>query len=35
MASKIGNIKEKGLRAIQGKGMVEYMTGCTLHFYFC
>ena len=31
----LGHIREKGLWALQGKGMVEGMTDCTLDFYFC
>ena len=31
----MGHIREKGLRALQGKGMVEGMTDCTLDFDFC
>ena len=31
----MGHIGEKGLRALQGKGMVEVMTDCTLDFDFC
>ena len=31
----LGHIKEKGLQALQGKGMVEGMTDCTLDFDFC
>ena len=29
------HIGEKGLRALQGKGMVEDMIDCTLGFHFC
>ena len=32
---RMGHIGEKGLRALQGKGMVEGITDCTLDFYFC
>ena len=32
---RMGHIREKGLRALQGKGMVEGMTDCTLDFDFC
>ena len=32
---KLGHIREKGLRGLQGKGMVEGMTNCTLDFDFC
>ena len=32
---RMGHIEEKGLRALQGKGMVEGMTNCTLNFDFC
>ena len=32
---RLGHIGEKGLRSLQGKGMVEGMTGCTLDFGFC
>ena len=31
----MGHIGEKGLRALQGKGMVKGMTDCTLDFDFC
>ena len=31
----LGHIEKKGLRAIQGKGMVEYMVDFTLDFDFC
>ena len=31
---KLGHIGEKGLRALQGKGMVECMTDCTLEYDF-
>ena len=31
---RLGNIGEKGLRALQCKVMVEGMTGCTLYFNF-
>ena len=31
----MGHIREKGLRALQGKGMVEGMTDCTLDFEIC
>ena len=31
----LGHIGEKGLWALQGKGMVEGMTDCTLGFDFC
>ena len=34
-SQRLGHIGEKGLRALQGKGMVEGMTDCTLDFYFC
>ena len=30
----MGHIEEKGLQALQGKGMVEGMTNCTMDFYF-
>ena len=32
---RMGHIGEKGLRALQGKGMVEGMTDYTLDFDFC
>ena len=32
---RLGHIEEKRLRALQGKGMVEGMTDCTLDFDFC
>ena len=32
---RLGHIEEKGLWALQGKGMVEGMTNCTLDFDFC
>ena len=32
---RLGHIGEKGLQALQGKGMVEGMTDCTLDFDFC
>ena len=32
---KMGHIGEKGLRALQGKGMVEGMTDCTIDFDLC
>ena len=32
---RMGHIGEKGLRALQGKGMVEGMTDCTLDFDLC
>ena len=32
---RMGHIGEKELRALQGKGMVEGMTDCTLDFDFC
>ena len=31
----LGHIREKGLRALQGKGMVEGMTDFTLDFDLC
>ena len=31
---RLGHIREKGLRELQGKGMVEGMTDCTLDFDF-
>ena len=31
---RLGHIGEKGLRALQGKGMVESMTDCSLDFNF-
>ena len=30
----LGHIREKGLRSLQGKGMVDRMTNCTLDFDF-
>ena len=32
---RLGHIKENGLQALQGKGMVEGMNDCTLDFYLC
>ena len=32
---RMRHIEEKGLRALQGKGMVEGMTDCTLDFDLC
>ena len=32
---RMGHIEEKGLQTLQGKGMVEGMTLCTLDFDFC
>ena len=32
---RLANIGEKGIQALQGKGMVEGMTYCSLEFYFC
>ena len=32
---RLGHIREKGLRALQGKGMVEGMTNYTLDFDLC
>jgi hypothetical protein len=32
---RLGNIKEKGLRILHGKGMVEGMSNCSLDFDFC
>jgi hypothetical protein len=32
---RLGNIGEKGLRLLHGKGMVEGMSNCSLDFYFC
>ena len=32
---KLGNIEEKGLRLLHGKGMVEGMSNCSLDFGFC
>ena len=34
MASKTGEIKEKGLRLLNGKGMVEGMSNFSLNFDF-
>ena len=31
----LGHIGEKGIQFLQGKGMVEGMTDCTLDFDFC
>ena len=30
---RMGHIRENGLRALQGKGMVEGMTNCTMVFF--
>ena len=32
---RLGHIGEKGLRGLQGKGMVEGMNDCTIDFDFC
>ena len=32
---RLGHIREKGLHALQGKGMVEGMIDCTLYFDLC
>ena len=32
---RLGNIGEKGLQTLHGKGMVEGMSNCTLDFDFC
>jgi hypothetical protein len=32
---RLGNIGERGLRTLHGKGMVKGMSICTLNFYFC
>jgi len=29
------HIREKGLRVLRGKGIVEYMSNFSLHFYSC
>jgi hypothetical protein len=31
---RLGHIKEKGLRLLQGKGMVEGMSNCSMDFNF-
>jgi hypothetical protein len=31
----LGNIREKGLQVLHGKGMVEGMSNFSLDFYFC
>ena len=35
MESKNGAYWKNGLQALQGKGMVEGMTNCTMYFDFC
>ena len=32
---RLGHIREKGLRALQGKGMVDGMTNFTMDFDLC
>ena len=32
---RMGHIGQKGLQALQGKGMVEGITDCTMDFDFC
>jgi hypothetical protein len=32
---RLGHIREKGLRLLHGKGMVEGMSYCSLDFYLC
>jgi hypothetical protein len=32
---RLGDIGEKGLQTLHGKGMIEGMSNCTLDFYFC
>ena len=32
---RLGHIREKGLRLLHGKCMVEGMSNCSLDFYFC
>jgi hypothetical protein len=32
---RLGHIGEKGLRLLHDKGMVEYMSNCSLDFDFC
>jgi hypothetical protein len=32
---RLGHIRDKGLRLLQSKGMVEGMSSCSLDFYFC
>jgi hypothetical protein len=32
---RLGHIREKGLRTLHSKGMVEVMSNCTLDFNFC
>jgi hypothetical protein len=32
---RLGHIREKGIQLLQGKGMVEGMSNCSMDFYFC